>query len=93
LDRGQSEGPERDAPARGGVRLVVLDGQAVADNAGLGGLWRSRRGHLLVYTVEHTTPDNRTWKIDISGRNDLDEVLETLQQYEREEQEKRNTET
>jgi hypothetical protein len=44
-------------------------------------------------TVEHTTPDNRTWKINISGRNDLDEVLETLQEYEREEQEKRNTET
>jgi hypothetical protein len=48
---------------------------------------------LRSITVEHTTADNQTWKIDINGRNDLDRVLETLQQYEREAQEKRNTET
>ena len=41
-------------------------------------------------TVEHTTADNRTWKISITGRNDLDKVLENLEQYEREEQEKHN---
>jgi len=48
---------------------------------------------LRSITVEHTTADNQTWKIDINERNDLDRVLETLQQYEREAQEKRNTET
>lgn len=54
--------------------------------------WLENKGARSI-TVEHITADNRQWKIYINGRNDLDELLETLQQYEIEEQEKRNTET